>query len=642
MKKISKQDKVYRKEQFMTEKEMLEVNDRIDKLNYAKGDMSALYTEWSDIEDYYKNEQPETKGRPNTKVNVMNANIEGQVAMIIDQNIAVSARGEGAGDQEYADMARIGLDWTLRKNRFKKVLEQHERRRLKFGNGMFHVYFDPDDIQGFGLTKVCCVSPAKFYIDGKVKDPLKFQDAEWMAEVVRVGKQYVEEYYGEDKASAVDYGNIIIEDTTVFQETTTEDDLDAAVIIKWWERHKGQLRLLEFSGCGVLLYDSHKKGERTDNQKNAKYEHKPYYKYVNNKYPYFLTILYQDESNLWGFGDGKLLMPLQRMINELYDKIRICARPNLMLYDINSDIDLEDYAENSLEPRPFDGTQTKGQPVYTAEWGQINPAWWQLLNAIHTEIQRVTRFSGLMTGQNTNADSATEAAIQQQQGNSATNHKKSILQETLVEMLEYMLGVMIEMYTEGRTIRVSEDKDEYEYIDFRKMANVPVKIPASREYAEKYKAANPDASPDEYKWELLTEGKKPMTKNIDLDIEVSIGAGLPKNPTFLYQMAEKLSQMAIPNAMGQPQPVVSWEEMRDLLKKFLNIPLMDNEEAEQNMGPMMPGMPPMGAPMAPHGAPHGAPQGAPQAPMQSADAPLSMNSAPQMTTLASIRGGSPL
>jgi hypothetical protein len=580
---INKAEKISKKEEFMTEQEMVEINDKIDRLNQAKGDMSALYSEWSDIEEYYKNEQAEEKNRPNSKINIMNANIEGQIAMCIDQNIETVTRGEGAGDQDYADQARIALNWTIRKNRFKKVLEQHERRRFKFGTGIFHAHFDPDAINGFGLVKICTIPLTKFYLDGKIKDPLRYQEAEWMAEIVRVGKCYIQEMYGEEKASAVDYGNIIIEDLSVFEEDTTQDDLESAVIIKWWERHKGKLRLIEFSGCGLLLYDSHKKGYRDENQKNAAYDHKPYYKHTCNKYPYFITPLYPDESRFWGFGDGHLILPLQKMINELYDKIRICARPNIMLYDINSDIDLEDYADNSLEPRPYDSQGGKGQPVFTAQWGQINSAWWQLLASIHSEVQRVTRFSGLMMGQDTAAQSATEAAIQQQQGNTSTNHKKNILQETLSEMFEYVLGIMIEAYTEGKTMRVSDEKDEYEYVDFRSMANVPVKIPATRSYIKDYKKKNPDADPEDYKWELLTDGGKPMTKNIDLDIDVSLGAGMPRNPSFLYQMAEKLSQMQIVDASGQPKPVVSWEEMREILNKYISLPLKDNDEAEESI-----------------------------------------------------------
>ena len=53
--------------------------------------------------------------------------------------------------------------------------------------------------------------------------------------------------------------------------------------------------------------------------------------------------MYSREGNLWGYGDGKLLLPLQKLINELYDKIRIASRPNLLLFDINSELSLDDF-----------------------------------------------------------------------------------------------------------------------------------------------------------------------------------------------------------------------------------------------------------------------------------------------------------
>jgi predicted SAM-dependent methyltransferase len=164
-----------------------------------------------------------------------------------------------------------------------------------------------------------------------------------------MSKSQIIEMYGEEKASAVDYGNFTIENTTVFEETFTTDDIDGATIIQYWSKHKGILRLREFSACGVLLYDSHKTGDRKENQKNNKFDHKPYYKYVNNKYPYFFTGLYPIEGSLWGFGDGKLLEALNDLLNDFYDKIRIAARPNLILFDPMSEVDLSDFDDNSFD-----------------------------------------------------------------------------------------------------------------------------------------------------------------------------------------------------------------------------------------------------------------------------------------------------
>lgn len=620
---IKKEEKDTKRQDLMTQEEMTEINDIISKLMQNVGEMGEKYSEWSRIETAYMGEQPTEKGRPNTRVNIMNANIEGQISGIIDQNIAISARGESPSDQHYSEFARVILEWTFRKNYIKKVLEQHERRRIKFGAGIFKVHFDPDAINGFGLSKITCVPLNKFLIDTKIKDSLRFQEAEYQGEPIRMSKSQIIEMYGEEKAAAVDYGNFTIENTTVFKESQTTDDLDGATIIQYWDKHKGILRLREFSACGVLLYDSHKTGDRKENQKNNKYDHKPYYKYVNNKYPYFFTGLYPIEGNLWGFGDGKLLEALNDLLNDFYDKIRIAARPNLILFDPMSEVDLADFDDNSFEPRPAD--LRGGQTVESVPWGVANDSWWRMIAAIHQEAQRVTRFSDLMTGQNSSsANTATEATIQQQQGNSATDQKKQILQITLQEVCEYIIGVSMESYTEAKAFRLTEDKEDYIWIDPREFTKVPAMKPATMDFITKYRAGQEanGVEKDVPKWELLTDEKtgEPMTKNVDLDVEINVGAGLPKNKAFLWQMIEKLSTMFSIDATGMKKTVVSYEELREFIKKFVGLPLEDVESLPQP--PPMPPQNPMSPPQA--GTP----------PMQGADSALSPNGNPMMSNLA--------
>jgi hypothetical protein len=605
--KDGKETKYKYKEEFMTDEEISEINDYIGKLNDVKGDMNDLYDEWADIEKYYQNEQEDKSDMPNTKINVMNANIEGQAAMITEQDIAIMTKGESVDDEDFAEDARIGLEWTLRKNYFKNVSRAYIRRLLKYGVGVYSLYFDEEALNKFGLVKIFPVPTNRIFIDTKIKDFLRLQEAEYIAEAITMSKTQFEDIYGEDKASVVSYGSTdsVVDD--VFEIDDDTDD-DSANVIKLWTRHKGKLRLREFSGCGVLLYDSHKSGDRKTNQKDNKYTHKPYYKYVDNKYPYFMTVLYPREGNLWGYGDGKLLLPLQKLLNELYDKIRICARPNLIMFDINADAELDDFDENALTPRPFDG-QASPDPVRTYPWGVINEAWWRLLMNIHEEIQRITRFSGLMMGQQRSSDTATEAAIQQQQGNMATDDKKQMIQTTLTQMMEYILALMMEFYTEGKSFRVNQEENEYKWIDFRKMSNVPVKIPASQDFVNSYMESNPLS--DIPKWELLTDSKgSPIGKNVDLDIDVSIGAGLPKNKAFITKFIQDLAVVQLPDEMGQVRPAVFWKEFRDFMKKYIGLPLKDVDEIMNNMMPMQQGIPGQ-MPMA---------QGIPGQPVMSADA----------------------
>jgi hypothetical protein len=611
-------------EEYMTDEEITRIKDYISKLIRCQGNLSAIYSEYADIEKYYENDQEEKEKMPNTKVNILNANIEGQAAMIMEQEISVMTRGESADDDDYAEDARIGLDWTLRKNYFKRPFKQFIRRFLKFGNGALTVSFDPKALADFGLVKIFTLPLTQIYIDSNIRDFNRYQEAEYVAEAMTISKTQIIDIYGEEKAEGVLYGKDAVTSTDVFILDSSSEEDNTATLIKLWSRQKGKLRCEEFTGDGFLLYDSHKSGTRKENQKDSEESIKSYYKYVNDKYPIFIASLYEREGNFWAFGDGKLLLPLQKMINDLYDKIRICSRPNVILYDINADLDLSDYDDNSFEPRPFDGTMTN-KPLHVVEWGRVNESWWRLLTSIHQEVQNITRFYNLMSGGSSGSESATESALQHQQGSMATDDKKVILESTLKEMLEYALGIMIEKYTEGRSFRVKEDKDEYQWVDFRKMQEIPVKIPATQKYINDFKAKNPDKEPPQ--WELLTgDDGQALKKNINLDVEIAIGAGLPKNKAFMSKFMQELSGVMLVDKDGVPKPAVFWDEFRNFLKKFMGLPISDVEFDMMIQQPV--------------------PQATPQAQARPSEATnsaqgqgLSQNQRPQMSNLSQIRKG---
>ncbi|MBW2003009.1 MAG: hypothetical protein JRI72_00130 [Deltaproteobacteria bacterium] len=623
------QERALMRKDFMTQEEEIRIKDYISKLRNNQGSLSSIYDEYSEIEKYYENEQDEVVNMPNTKVNILNANIEGQVSMMAEQEMAIMTSGESSEDQEYAEDARIGLEWTFKKNYFKRPFKQFARRFIKFGVGDFTVQFNPDALNKFGLVEIYSLPLTQIFIDGKIKDPIRYQDGEYVAFAQWMSKTQFKDIYGEEKANAIIYGDKnFLDSNSIFTLDSSSEDDEAATLVKFWSRHEGKLRLEEFSGCGMLLYDSHKGDSRKSNQKESEYNHKPYYKYVDNKYPLFLASLYEREGNFWSFGDGKLILPLQKLINELYDKIRICARPNLILYDINAEIDLSDYDDNSLEPRPYDGT-TGDKPVYVVEWGRINESWWRLLGSIQSEVQNITRFYNIMTGGGGDADSATESALQHQQGSLSTDDKKSIIQDTLIEMSTYILGIMIEKYTEGKSFRVGKNDNDYRWIDFREMRDIPVRKPATQNYIDNFKSKNSDKKAP--KWEILTgDDGKALTKNIDLDIEITIGAGLPKNKAFITRFMQDISQLALIDKDGQPKPAVFWDEFRRFLKKFVGLPISDNELDNIMKRPM-----PQNPPNIPMSQPTGEMQ-----PLQSAQGQgLTSNSRPTMSNLAKIRSG---
>lgn len=569
--------------EIMSNEEMYRINEYISLLNENRSSMNTLFTRWEEEEKLYTNDIAELTGMPNSRINIVCASIEGMVTQIVNPNLAIVCKGVSPEDDEFSEWGQISLEWALRENKIHKKCSIHETRRVKFGAGWFKLIWD-EDFAGQGLPVIMTPPLNKVFVDQKIKDFLRLEEAEYIAETINLSKSYAIKRYGEVKACMIDYGFNQYMDNGVFIEEQSSIDERNFTLIQWWSKEDGYLRLQEFTGCGVLLYDSFKSGDPETQDSNTPIIPKPYYKYTNY-YPYFFTIKYPVEGSLYGFGDAKLLTGLQNMLNELYDKLRIQMRPNLILVDVDTNIDVDDFDENSFNPVPFDGKKVKGQPVWSIPWGQLTTDTWRLIDNIHVEAQRIVRFSDLMTGQGSSTSTATEAAIQQSQGNAHSEHEKLYLEDTLVDVCKYMFNMMLEKFIGGKAFRLPGEKKAYEWVDFEKMSQIPAMKPASSTYKNLWRKSNPDKPTPQ--WEHVEDEKgKVMMKSVELDIEISVGSGLPKNKAFLWQMIDALGQkMGVDMSSGQPvqKPLLSYQELREFISKYLGIPIKENDGFEDFM-----------------------------------------------------------
>jgi hypothetical protein len=114
------------------------------------------------------------------------------------------------------------------------------------------------------------------------------------------------------------------------------------------------------------------------------------------------------------------------------------------------------------------------------------------------------------------------------------------------------------------------------------MNEVPVMVPTTADFERRWREKRPGEPPPPYA-QLEDEGK-PVTKSVDLDIEVTIGAGLPKNKAFLYQMLERLAPLSSVDEQGVQRPLLSWEELRKFFEDFLGLPLEKEEKPAARPG----------------------------------------------------------
>src|SRR5690606_27157866 len=99
-------------------------------------------------------------------------------------------------------------------------------------------------------------------------------------------------------------------------------------------------------------------------------------------------------------------------------------------------------------------------------------------------------------------------------------------------------------------------------------------LPASDSYKQMFAAQFPDAQ-SVPEWMPHPEG---ITEKIALNIKVTVGAGLPSNKAFIYQMLKD-------------DPDITPQERRSLKREYLGLPIPETPDM-----PVMPPTAPQGAP----------------------------------------------
>jgi len=568
----------------MSEEEIKQAEKYLDycRSAYKDKDQRGLFDKWEEIDQYWEGDinESESDTDPGSNTNIIHPNIEGQVALLVEQNIAIQPKPRGPSDAPFTETVRIIAEWIKDQNKMKRKLDVHERRREKFGTGIFRVLFDPDMLDGFGLPLIEPCNPAYVFVDPTITDIYKIQEGRFLIEVMNKSISWAETYFDEDLVKAIQPGFHPMEDEMLFGEDKGETDeisKDSYLHMFVWTKKKGKLRMVQMSGCGIILWNSEKEEDVV---------------YPKNKYPYFFTPLYYREGTVWAKGDAELLIKTQDLTNDLDDQIRINARltGNVQkVIGISSGIDPDKWTN---EP----GLNVTANDIH--DWKVVQPG--QLPSyvierrnfAINTERQITTRFSDQMVGNRVNGvDTATEALALQQAGTTGIDHKKILLQETLGEVFEYCLELAKEHYTEEMAFRITEKQDDFIWFRGSDLKQVPYLIPAPDSLKEQYynrQEEPPQWVPlpeyNEETDELTGETRQNatgnlVTKDAAFDIEVTVGAGLPNNKAFVYNVIKEAYR----------DKVISVREARKLLKDYAALPV--EEELPPEMMPQEQVMP---------------------------------------------------
>lgn len=518
---------------------------------------------WADCNRYWAGDinYPEDDDDPGSETNIIQPIIESQVADIVNDDIDILVKGVGPSDQDFAKDTQQILKWIWYHNDMLNKLDSSERDRLNLGTIIWKVMWDKLAISGKGIPAMIPLSPDCFFPDPKVTDCDLMQDADFIIQTGFYSRRKLIQLFG-DKAKLVKpnaQGNSY--DPRIFGEDNSATDEvlnDQALLYEYWEKDEdGKLRLV-YCTQELILADSDKDD---DNARIPDIQ----------DYPFVPIVGYKVKGRLWGQGDTEQLIPIQDVINDLDDQIRMNARlmgNSQMVVGTGAGINIKKWTNKpGLKIPAKDHTAwSTVQPPYMPAY--IN----NRREKAFSESELVSGRSDVVEGRRSGSLRAASAIMAlQEAGSRRANHKKLMLQNGLKKVNELVLAYAKEFMTIEQAFDITE-KGETNYLWFRAsdLKNIP-----QLTYNENY---NPDSDDVDNRGRYKTlydepttdeEGNmipaQPMTKDAEFDIEIHMGAGMPNNKSFLYEASVELHR----------ENIITTEETRAVLKQTMNWPIID-------------------------------------------------------------------
>ena len=449
------------------------------------------------------------------------------------------------------------------------------------GTGIFKVVWDFDKLDGQGLPDIEPIHPSRLFIDPAITDVYNIQNAQYIIEASNRSIYSASLEYGEDVADAIMPNLDPVSNVIVNNEE--EQYVHLLIWTKYKESKDGdiQLRLIEMSGCGVILSDTKKKLKEHKDKKNEDLKLFP-----NSDYPYFLTPDMYRENTIWGKASAELILPISDQIDELDDNIlrnaRLTGNP-IALVSNNSGIDVD-----KITNEPGQVIPTNDVNAYKWLTPPSIPAYVSNKRAelMNNDRQIVTRFTDQQIGKSqSGVDTATESMALQNSGNSMIEHKKGLLQETLSEVFEYAIELALLNWDTTMVFRITGENGEDDFTEFNpdKLNHIPVLVESDTDYRNDYKEKWEERNPNgDFKTEEDSKNYKYMqvdneTRKVRYDLSVSVGAGLPNNKAYRYNIVRQ----------AYADKALSKKEYRNYLVKNLglNIPnTPETAEEQQELG----------------------------------------------------------
>jgi len=506
---------------------------------------------------------------PNNFIPLITPVVEGQVASMMEGGIEYQYLSNNPSHQKYLPKLEAAGAYCRRLNNAENHYKDFARFYEILGNAWISVLWDksystaknkPD-----GYPRIMIPNIYSVLVDGRIKDYKDLQHAEYI--IHEIGFQdiaWARREYGDEKAEAI---SRCLQRYAGTDGQTSTDDIDTFTMLHVWTRdnEQGNLQLIEMDSSGFILRESDPST--------------PYYKTVDNEYPFYFTRMIPRMGNFYGYGDGKILKYMQTFINNLADELELAVRFNAQpktYIDPRSEMDMDQFDSDPSHPIMC---TNPSQNVYTAPAMGINNIVLQTIQMLLEQAQRSTRFSDIMNGtQQGVSATATQINGQLSQGSVGIRDKAADIQRAMAWCDRYCVRLCLDNWEIPFWVgkfRNSASEEGSEFLDMSKLAKVPAVIPVSGQALldnEEKKRKDPNANIVSY--ETVMSGGKPVYVDLDYNVDVKLSAGFPRGKNDLFNQLISLMQVvAVNQETGAPEPVIEFGVLRAKLEEILGFKL---------------------------------------------------------------------
>ena len=440
-----------------------------DSQNFWKGD------QWSGIRSFgIPGRSAESKKQHANPVdNLYKAQIEGLVGDICDRPVDIQIKPPEPGDEESARKMERTIQHIWYVNRGDRKLEFIVRRAVLYGPLVAKVYWDPDwrgspanpfvgEVRFFG------VNPANLFVDPRVKavDEGILQQASFVIYAVRRSLAYIRKMYPERGGAVTADGYASYVDTLSDSDAGVLPEDMEALLIEYW--YKGQPLAPEFPERPQEPSEPQDM-ERADGVHVAVVaggvllRHSTY---VYPWYPFALEWMYPSDDSIYGYGDGYDMMLPQLVLNKLNE----IAIEGAALQSKGNWVTDEGNIRNVAQFRRYASVGGAILPVADAmrirrELGGNVP------NSLFVHYRQEQQTLETITGRfdisqgraPRNIRAASAIAMLLNQGAGRVRQRARAMSSFVRQMVEMMIYLVTEYYTEERLIRILGKEGQLEW-----------------------------------------------------------------------------------------------------------------------------------------------------------------------------------